>query len=830
MFNPVTQDLRSAWRGLRSRPLFATVAMLILALGMAAATTVFSVLYATIIRPLPFPEPDRLLQVSLTIPPSGEGYFLQGRDDFVWSFPKYEVFRDQQQSFSQLAIYSEEPATLTIGDEVERLVGETVAGAYFETLGVPIVVGRGFSAEEDLAPEAPPVAVIGYDLWRDRFGSQRDAVDRAVHLNGRLVTIVGVAAPGFRGLSARSVLWTNRASAGQEELGQAMSHQYYMVGRLAAGVTPGAAQAEAELLGTRLNETFPVQRGESVAWSATTRSLNEVRVDPELRRTVTTLGVAVALLLLLACVNLANLMLARATARQREIAVRLALGASRKRLVSQLLAESGLLAVGGGLLGVGLTYLSVAGIRGVWADAGGGAGNGLRDLTQLGMGSVQVDTTILAFALGLMVLTTLLVGLLPARQSTKPELTLALKEGAVADDRRGGRFSLRDGLVISEVTLAVILLVGAGLLTRSLQKLLAVDIGIRPENVLSLRVAFPPERYAGDSAVTFYADLLTQVEAIPGVSSAALGNCPPLNGGCNGTIIWFRDRDPVPEGTEPMVGVHHVSPGYFNTLGVPVLRGRTFTPDDRIGTPKVVVINEAAARKFWPNEDPIGHHIAVGQGGFHDRAEVIGIVKDIRFGTVEELTQPDVFMSYLQAPRTSAIVYLQTSVAATTVLPQVRQVTRNLMGGMPIYDVRPMDERVRVATIRQRLTSAVLVGFAVSALLLSIIGIYALMAHEVSRRTREIGIRMSLGATAQRVTAMVFRRSALLTGIGLALGSMVALGATGLIRSMLFGVGRGDPVTYVGLIVLLGLAAGLATLVPARRAARIEPMTAIRTE
>jgi ABC-type antimicrobial peptide transport system permease subunit len=220
----------------------------------------------------------------------------------------------------------------------------------------------------------------------------------------------------------------------------------------------------------------------------------------------------------------------------------------------------------------------------------------------------------------------------------------------------------------------------------------------------------------------------------------------------------------------------------------------------------------------------------VGQGGFHDRAEVIGIVKDIRFGTVEELPQPDVFMSYLQAPRTSAIVYLQTSVAATTVLPQVRQVTRNLMGGMPIYDVRPMDERVRVATIRQRLTSAVLVGFAVSALLLSIIGIYALMAHEVSRRTREIGIRMSLGATAQRVTAMVFRRSALLTGIGLALGSMVALGATGLIRSMLFGVGRGDPVTYVGLIVLLGLAAGLATLVPARRAARIEPMTAIRTE
>jgi predicted permease len=314
------------------------------------------------------------------------------------------------------------------------------------------------------------------------------------------------------------------------------------------------------------------------------------------------------------------------------------------------------------------------------------------------------------------------------------------------------------------------------------------------------------------------------------VERAAIGNCPPLAGGCNGTVIWFRDRPPVPEGTEPSIGVHHVSPEWFATLGVPLLRGRVFTDADRIGTPKVVVINQTAARRFWPNEDPIGKPVAVGQGGFHDRAEVIGIVGDVRFGTAVDRPQPDVFLSYLQSPRSTAMLFLRAATSAPAVVGGVRELVRALDPSMPIYEVRSMSDRVRRATVRERFTSGVLTGFAGMALLLATIGVYALIAHEVARRTREIGIRMTLGADPGAILTLVLRRGAVLAGVGLVIGLGAALGLARLLRALLFQVEPSDPGTYLTVGLVLGVAALLATLAPALRATRVHPMEAIRTE
>jgi predicted permease len=365
---------------------------------------------------------------------------------------------------------------------------------------------------------------------------------------------------------------------------------------------------------------------------------------------------------------------------------------------------------------------------------------------------------------------------------------------------------------------------------KSLGRLLSLDTGIDAGNVLSVRMAMPPSAFQPDSAWQFYDQVLEHAAQVPGVTSAALGNCPPLNGGCNGTIIWFRDRPPVPEGTEPVVGVHHVSPDWFATLGVPLIAGRTFTRADIRGGPKVVVVNQAAAKKFWPNESPVGHMIAVGQGGFHDRAEVIGVVGDVRFGNADDVPRPDVFLSYLQAPRPTAIVYLKSTVPPAALAPRIREVIHGLNSALPVFEVRAMDERVRLATVRQRFTSGVLTAFGATALLLAIVGTYALIAWEVARRTREIGIRMTLGARGRNVVGLILKRGALLAGIGLVIGLGGALAATRLLGSILYDTAPGDPATFAGIAALLGASAIVATLVPAWRATRIEPVEAIKSE
>ena len=820
-------DLRYAARRLRQHPLFAFLAVLTLALGIGANTTVFSVLYATILRRLPFPEPDRLVRLNLVTPPSQHGPAM---DRMVWSFPKYETFRGAQKTFARIAAYTGTPVTISTGDGAERLRGETVSGEYFRVLGIVPSHGRDFGADEDKAPGAPRVALISEPLWERQFSADPAILGATIRIDNLPTVVIGVIPRRFRGLTGQAELWINIASGGVGDLGERWSHWLDVVGRLKPGVTMAQAKAETDVLGGVVDAAHkePQESASAVPWGATARPLEASRIDPTIGRSITALGVAVALVLLLACVNLTGLLLARATARRREIAVRLALGARRAQVIRQLFIESTLMALLGGAAGIVLAMFGVSALRSFWSFAGGSLGNG-PDLTWIGMNAIRLDPAVLGFAVGITAVTALLVGLLPAFHASREDVAPALKD---TEARIHGGFLLpaRDLLVVTEIALAAVLLAGSGLMLKSLSRLLSLDTGIDARNVLSLRMAIPPSDFQPDSASLFYSQILDQVTQVPGVSNAAIGNCPPLNGGCNGTVIWFRDRPAVPEGTEPRVGVHFVSPDWFATLGVPLLAGRTFTSGDLRGGPRVVVVNQAAAKKWWPNGSPVGHFVGVGQGGFQDRAEVIGVVADVRFGNAEDAAEPDVFISYLQSPRPNAIIWVKTSVPAAALVPRIREVIHGLNANLPVFEIRPMEERVRLATVRQRFTSGVLTVFGASALLLAIVGTYALIAWEVTRRTREIGIRMTLGARGRNVLGLILRRGVLLAGLGLAIGLGAALAATRLLRSILYDTQPGDPGTFAGIAALLGLSAMLATLVPAWRATGIEPVDAIKSE
>lgn len=820
--------VRLAVRSLRRRPGFTLLAILILALGIGANGAVFSVMHAMLLRPLPFAKPDQLVDLTLTIPARrGE----PARDDMVWSYPKYQTLAGTQRSFGLLATYRGGTGTLQTGEDAVRLPTEDVGGAYFSVLGVAPILGRAFSPDEDLPPAAERVVVLGHSTWQSHFGGDPGIIGRSIRLGGAPATIIGVAPPGFRGLSGLAELWINTASLGSEELEQRWSHSHNVVARLAPGVAFSQALAEVQLLGPRIDAAHPSPIPDGGAMGATARPLAAIRTDPTIGRTVVVLAVAVGLVLIIACVNLTNLLLARALGRQRELAVCLAVGARRSHLVQTLLAEGVLLGLAGGVVGVLLTWLGVRGLGSLWAGMSGAVGGGLTGLTAVGFSGIGIAPMVLLFLLGVSILTAVLVGLLPALRASRPELTQALHGAAGAASVAGRRFTIRDALVTAQLALAVTLLVGAGLMIRSMGNLMATDAGVDPTQVASARIAISPDSYQPDSAVGFYAELLERVRALPGVTTAALGNCPPLNGGCNGTVIWFRDRPAVPEGQEPSVGVHMVSPGWFQTLGVTMLRGRDFSEADRRGGPHVVVVNETAARTFWPNEDPLGKPIAVGQGGFHvGSAEIIGIVSDVRFGTLEEAPLPDVFIPYLQAPRAAAMLYVRTTGRPDAILPSLRALIRELDPTMPVYDVRTLSDRLALATFRPRYTTWVLGGFAAAALALAAVGIYALLAYEVAQRRKEIGIRMALGAGAGSVVGGILRRGLGLAGAGIVVGVPLAMMLTKFLGALLFGVTPGDPATYAAITVLLAAVAALATLLPARSATRVNPMESIRTE
>ncbi|HEY9478707.1 MAG TPA: ABC transporter permease [Gemmatimonadaceae bacterium] len=823
-FDMAAQDIRFALRTFRRSPAFTAVAVLTLAIGIGANTAIFSAVDALLLRPLPFAEPDRLMQVSLTLPAQGERPAV---DDMVWSYPKATVFRDAQRVFQSASLYTDYEFTVR-GTEAERDYGEYTDSRYLPTLGIQPVLGRNFASDEDSQPGGPRVVMLADAFWKSRFNADPSVLGRALNIDGDPYTIIGVLPPGFRGLSGRAELWVPIMSMPAEVLNEAWSHTFVMTARLKPGVSPDQARQASAALGKVVDETYPARSGGDNHWGATARALDATRVDPVVRRSLLILLGAVGLVLLIACANVANLFLVRAAGRRREIAVRLAVGAGRRRLVRQLLTESVLLSIAGGVASIIVAWWGVRLLAALDPSTTLRVQR-LSGLGAVGFDSIHLDLAAFVFAALLALVTGLVFGLVPALQATRPSLTDTLKDES-ARPRAGGvrGITSRNVLAAAEIALALVLLAGSGLMLRSLGKLLGVDPGFDAEQVLTLRLN-TSEGLGRDSLPGFYDMMLARLGALPGVTSVALGDCPPLNGGCNGTVLMRRDQPPVEPESAPEVGVHWVTPAWFSTLRVPLVSGRLFGDGDRLGGRKVVLVSESAARRYFPGEDPIGRPVSVGQGGFwEDTAYVVGVVGDVRYDTIDSLPKPDVYLSYYQSPRGRMMIYLRSAGDPLSLTPAARRVLREMAPDAPVYDARTLASRVADASAYARFSALLLAIFAGMALVLAAIGVYGVISYAAGQRTREIGLRVALGASPGSVVRLVVGQ-----GLGIALaGLLVGLGgallATRLLRSMLYDVAPSDPATFAGIVGLLVATVLAASWIPARRAAGVQPMEALR--
>lgn len=821
------QDLRFALRSFGRTPGFTAIVVLTLAVGIGANTAIFSAVNALLLRPLPFHEPDRLAQPSLTSPASPEG---PARNDRIWSYAKAAAFAEAQTAFEPPSIYASWESTVRGDDAPERVTGEFTDSHYLPTLGVQPALGRNFTADEDRVAGGPRVVLISDSFWQRRFNADPAVLGQTLDLDGQPYTIVGVMPRGFRGLTGQAEFWATVRSLPADELAGAWSHFLMMVARLRPGMTMERAVVESRRAGMVVDARYPHPEVADEHWGATARALDATRVDPMVRRSLLVLLGAVAAVLLIACANVANLFLVRAAGRRREIAVRLAVGARRGRLVRQLLTESVLLAGLGGLAGVAVAWWGVKLLSALDPSTALRAQR-LQGLGAVGFDAIRLDVPTLAVAAGLTVATGLLFGLVPALQSTRPSLSGALKEEQGGASRTDGAHGLstRSVLAVAEIALAVVLLAGSGLMLRSLGKLLDVKPGFDSSQVLTLRLNLDGAT-GRDSLPASYDAMLQRLGGLPGVTGVAFGDCPPLNGRCNGTVLVRRDRPRPTPGTEPGVGVHWVTQDWFATLGVPLRRGRLFDSGDRPGTRKVVLISETAARSYWPGEDPIGRPVSVGQGGFwEDTAYVAGVVGDVRFGTVDSLPGPDVYLSYHQSPNRRVMIYLRTEADPLALARPARRALAELLPGTPVYDVRTLASRVADAIAYARFSALLLGLFAAVALALAVVGTYGVIAYAVAQRTREIGVRLALGASGGSVTRLVVGQGLGIAAAGALLGVVGALAATRVLGSLLYDVAPNDPATFAGMVALLMGAVLLASWIPARRAARVQPGDALRS-
>jgi putative ABC transport system permease protein len=826
----LVHDLRYAARSLARRPGFAAIAVITLAVGIGANTAIFSAVYALLIRPLPFHQPERLMDITLRAPAEAAG---SSNRQAPWSYPKFAFYREAQRSFSDVALHSDDRFNLS-GGEAERVNGTWVSARYLTTLGVAPALGQDFPTDLEAHGAAARLVIISDGLWKRRLGASPKAIGSVMIIDGKPFEMIGVLPAGFAGMSGEADLLVPVTTRDPEDLSQAWSLEFSLIGRLKPGLTPEQAASETQLLGDRVYQAYPPEKGAmgngaTAGWSAGAELLDHTRVAPAVRKSLLILSGSAGFVLLITCVNLANLLLGRASERRREIAVRLAIGAGRGRLMRLLIVESLLLSLMGGAASVIVAWAGTEILSRVNPAATLQA-QGLAGLGVVGFSSIHLNAAALLFTLTVAVTVGLVFGLVPALDATRTALSESLKDDG-AGTGGPGRFRIgigRHSLVVIEVALALILLAGAGLTIRSLSNLMGVEPGFDAGNLLTFRLAVPPDRIPRDSIPGFTDNLLGKLAALPGVADAALADCPPLAGGCNRTIITFPDRPPVAPNDAPAIGVHTVTPGWFRTLGVPLRRGRLPTDADRLGTPKVIVVSESAARAHWPKQDPIGQRAAIWQGGFGDGATVVGVVGDVRFGTIDSAPKPDVYMSYQQAPRSYMMVFIRTHRDPVALAPAVRRTVHEFAPDYPVYDLRTMESRVAAASAQARFSAVLLTLFALVALASAVIGIYGVMSFAVLRRTREIGIRMALGADRQRVLGMVVRDGILLTAVGGAIGLAAALVLTRVLCAFLFEVTPSDPGTYLIILFLLVSAALLASWIPARRAALVDPVEALR--
>ncbi|HUR95393.1 MAG TPA: ABC transporter permease [Gemmatimonadales bacterium] len=815
------QDLRYALRQLGRAPAFTAVAVLTLALGIGANTAMFSVAYGVLLRSLPYDRPERLVMVwgHRTEQPQAE-----------LSVPEYWDLGEKTRALSGVAAYADGSANLTGSGAPERLrVGYMTAGAT-GVLGIGPVRGRAFRPEEDL-PHAVPVVLMSDGLWRRRFGADPAIVGRTLMLDDAPTTVIGIMPPQFQLPSHYGgppmELWAPLQLDPATNRGERGWHFLNVVGRLRDGLALDAAAREASSLMRAMLAAYPTEYDAEFDGTATAV---EQEVVGDVRPAILVLLGAVALLLLIACANVAGLLLARAEARQREIALRTALGAGRGRLVRQLLTESLLLAAGGGFLGM---------VGAMW---------GVRALVLAAPSSVPrldtvgIDARVLTFTLGVTLLTGVLFGLAPALHAARPNLSGALVDGGRAGTAGAGRHRVRRMLVAAQVALALVLVTAAGLLVQSFLRLRHVDPGFRPERLLTARVELSPVRYAtGADSRRFYRDLLERLGAIPSVRSAAAARALPMTG-----RLEIGDWSFVLEGqasSPPLPSDWHpadwqvVSPRYFETMGIPVLQGRGVSPDDRLDTPGAVVVNRTLAAQVWPDGDAVGKRVLLG-GGDVDSVwrTVVGIVGDVRHRGLNAPPRPEMYLPYAQFPAgtgdppRSMYVVLRTAADPVGLTGALRAAVASLDPEAPLSGVQTMEAAMGSWSAERRLVMLLVSGFALLALTLGAVGIYGVMSHLVSQREREIGVRIALGAMPQRILRMVLAHSAWLVGAGIVAGTIGSLAVTRLLAGLLFEVRPTDPVTFAGTAVILVLVAAGATVIPALRAVRTDPALTLRSD
>jgi putative ABC transport system permease protein len=800
-------DIRYGIRNLIKRPGFTFIAVLTLALGIGANTAIFSAVNALLLHPLEFPELDRVMTIWDKVP-------ARGVEHNEVTMANYLDWRAQNQSFEHLGLMRWWNANLTGVGAPERLQGFLVTADFFNALNVKPIMGRTLFEEEN-QPGKDSVAVIGYSLWQRRFGADPNILNKTITINNITRTVVGVMPQGFT-YPKGAELYAPIAIT--PELSQSRgSHSYYVVGRLIPGVSREAAQADIDSIAARLEKQYPQT---NTGWGANVIPI----VKDTVRSYDTALWVmmaAVGFVLLIACANVANLMLARASGRQKEIALRAALGASRWRIVRQLLTESIIVALIGGVLGI------LVGLWGVDLLRTANPGDAAKFVP--GWEHFGINLVVLLFTLGVSILSGLVFGLAPALQVSRPNLNDALKEGG----RQGvaGTNRLRSSFVVAEIALSLILLVGAGLLVRSFLSLLKVNPGFNPNNLMTMQLVLPTAKYKEEAQrYAFYDELVQRAQQVPGVQSAAIVNYLPL-GGANSSSSFLVEGVPEPPPGQEYGGRYRVcSPEYFQTMGITLLKGRGFTAADKAGSPLVIIVNETLAKKHWPNGDAVGKRIRFnGPIERNPWMQVVGIVQDVRHDLNIPVT-PDYFLPHAQDSWNAMILVARTSVDPTTVAAALRQQVWAIDKDQPVFDVRTMEEVRSISVALYSFSSVTLGIFAFIALLLASVGIYGVMAFAVTQRTQEIGIRMALGARRGDVLKLVIRHGMLLALIGVVIGLAGAWGITRLISGLLVGVSSTDFLTFTVVTFSLLLAALLACYLPARRATKVDPLVALRFE
>jgi putative ABC transport system permease protein len=810
VLSELAQDLRYGARTFLKAPAFSAVAVLTLALGIGANSAIFSFVDGALLKPLPYPNPERILQL-WEKPPGGGNNVVSALNFLDW--------QRQTTVFETMAATTGGSVTLTgLGEPVMLRAGRVSAG-YFDVFGVAPFLGRTFAPDED-TPGKEHVVVLSHRLWRTQFGGDTGIVGKAITLNGEPYTVVGVMPARSAFDRAFNQLW--RPLAFRESERTRNFHWLAVVARLKPDITIERARGELDTIGARIATDFP---DSNKGWGVSTVRFMDAVVGQQLQRSLYVLLAAVGMLLLIGCANVANLVLARGTAREREVAVRAALGAGRARLVRQFLTENVLLASVGGVLGIGVGY----GLM-VWLKYM------LPPFFLPAAINVEMDVRVLGFALALAMTTGVVFGLAPALSATKPDLAGAMKEGGRGAAGDSARRRLRSTLVVIEVALAFILLTGGGLLVRSFFRMMNVELGFDATNVLTMGLPIATDRFEDPAELSAYVrQMVDRIAAVPGVMGAASTDALPLQGFSHGMPFLIAGRDQVDRANRQACGFKMVDANYFRVLGIQVVKGRGLTDRDVKGSPPVAVINQAMVRRFFGDQDPIGQHLLIQdivpgkpQLGPEIPWEVVGVITDERTGSLDGTVRPGVYVRIEQSPSPYMNVVVRSAVEPATLSRAIPQAVHEVDRNQVVTDIRTLDEIKSESAASTRLRTTLLAVFAALALLLSAIGIYGVISYTVAQRTHEIGVRAALGAPAAALVRMVIVSGMTLALVGLAVGLGGALGLTRLLGSLLFGIGARDPLTLAGSAAILAAVALLACYVPARRAASMDPLVALR--